>query len=138
MGYKVKWVEENLGVTRKAFGLFYDRIISIEGSPFVLGKECLLCQVKERITKAVSYTTASISSQTVAIVTNIMMAPARLDIYIAGDWIKTSARSNFACRVSLRVSGITGAGTASYPVWAYCFRRWQSHGTGVGSALYCN
>ena len=36
-----------------------------------------------------SYTTASISSQTVAIVTNIMMAPARQDIYIAGDWIKT-------------------------------------------------
>ena len=36
------------------FGLFYDRIISIEGSPFVLGKECLLCKVKERITKAVS------------------------------------------------------------------------------------
>ena len=42
----------------------------------------------KRIIKAVYYTTASISRRMVAIVTNIMMAPAKKDIYTVGDWIR--------------------------------------------------
>ena len=68
-----------------AFGLFYDRIIFIEGSPFCFVKGVSIMSNKRKDNKGRDYITASISSQMVAIVLSIMMAPARKDIYTVGD-----------------------------------------------------